>query len=232
MKLLTYNSACACCRSISSELFRRQARATVSTWVGNVDMGEFFHRGRVLYLRITFGFEARHSCVNFDCEDNPFVEGETMPTRAEPEQPDKSLTREPCPAPVDPRITPHPDQVVAHLANERTFLAWSFTSLFIMSSGVGLARTLVALNTSPLMAGIVTGGFVSALFYPTTMGLLFLGSGLLVMIMSVCRYMSVQEQIIERRYRPSSTWVMVYLALILGICAVLAGYLLQLRGAL
>ena len=155
-----------------------------------------------------------------------------MSTRAQPEQLDAPLTPELCPAPVDPKITPHPDQVVAHLANERTFLAWSFTSLFIMSSGVGLARTLIALNTSPLMAGIGTGGFVSALFYPTTMGLLFLGAGLLVMIMSVCRYMSVQEQIIERRYRPSSTWVMVYLAIILGICAVLAGFLLQLRGTL
>ncbi len=153
-----------------------------------------------------------------------------MPTRAEPEQLDAFNTHTPRPAPVDPKITPHPDEVAAHLANERTFLAWSFTSLFIMSSGVGLARTLVALNMSPLTSG--EGGFVSALFYPTTMGLLFLGAGLLVMIMSVCRYMSIQEQIIERRFRPSSTWVMVYLAIILGICAVLAGYMLQLRGSL
>ena len=99
-----------------------------------------------------------------------------------------------------------------------------------MSSGVALARTLIALNTSPLSAG--TGGFASVIFYPTTMGLLFLGAGLVVMIMSACRYMSVQEQIIEHRYRPSHTWVMIYLAIILGISVILAGYLLQLRGML
>ena len=97
-----------------------------------------------------------------------------------------------------------------------------------MSGGVALARTLIALNTSPLTTG--TSG-VFAIFYPTTMGLLFLGAGLIIMILSACRYMSVQEQIIQRRYRPSGTWVMVYLAIILALCAILAGFLLQLRGA-
>lgn len=120
--------------------------------------------------------------------------------------------------------------VAAHLANERTFLAWSFTSLFIMSGGVALARTLIALNTSPLSAG--TGGIASVLFYPTTMGLLFLTAGLAIMILAACRYLTVQAQITERRYRPCGISVMVYLAIMLGLCVVLAGYLLQLRGTL
>lgn len=76
------------------------------------------------------------------------------------------------------KLAPPSEQVAAHLADERTFLAWSFTSLFIMSSRVGLARTLIALNASPL--SLQTGGIISALFYPTTMGLLFLGAGLVM----------------------------------------------------
>ena len=145
----------------------------------------------------------------------------------EQEQSKISATNELLDAFADPKITPHPDQVAAHLANERTFLAWSFTALFIMSGGVALARTLIALNTSPLSTG--AGGF-STIFYPTTMGLLFLGAGLVIMIMSACRYMSVQEQICERRYRPSSIWVLVYLTIILALSGVLAIFLLQLRG--
>ncbi len=153
-----------------------------------------------------------------------------MSRGAEPEQSNNLILNEPSDSPADAKITPHPDQVSAHLANERTFLAWSFTSLFIMSGGVALARALVALNTSPLSSG--ASGAAVVIFYPTTLGLIFLAAGLAIMVMAACRYMSAQEQIIQRRYRPCSTWVMVYLAIILALCAILAGFLLQLRGTL
>ena len=50
--------------------------------------------------------------------------------------------------------------------------------------------------------------------------------------MAACNYLSVQAQIKHQRYRPASTMVLVFLAIVLGLCIVLAGYLLQLRGAL
>lgn len=149
---------------------------------------------------------------------------------SEPEQTDSLTTSEATDVPVPTQTTPHADEVNAHLANERTFLAWSFTSLFIMGGGVALARTLIALNTSPLSSG--ADGGIAVIFYPTTMGLMFLTAGLVIMILAACRYMSAQEQIIERRYRPSSKWVLGYLAIILFLCAILAGFLLQLRGTL
>jgi putative membrane protein len=122
------------------------------------------------------------------------------------------------------------EEIATHLANERTFVAWSFTGILIIGSGVALARTLIALNTSPLSAS--RSGRVPALFYPTTLGLLFLAAGLAVIIMAACRYLSVQEQITRQRYRPSNSTVLVFLAIVLGLCVVLAGFLLQLRGTL
>ncbi len=117
--------------------------------------------------------------------------------------------------------------VVAHLANERTFLAWSFTAMAMIGSGVALARTLIALNTSWLMSKAT--GIIPVLLHPTTMGFLFLGAGLIVMLMATCRYLSVQKQISERRYRPSDTLAMMLLGIVLALSVLLAGFLLQLR---
>jgi putative membrane protein len=116
---------------------------------------------------------------------------------------------------------------VAHLANERTFLAWSFTAIVIIGGGVAMARTLIALNSSPLM--IKATGILPFLFHPTTMGLLFLGAGVILMVIATCRYLSVQEQIAKQRYRPSDTLGMLLLAIVLALSILLAGFLWQLK---
>jgi len=118
--------------------------------------------------------------------------------------------------------------VVAHLANERTLLAWCFTAMVMIGSGVALARTLIVLNTSWLTPRAT--GIIPALFHPTTMGLLFLGAGLIVMVMATCRYLSVQKQISEQRYQPSDALAMILLATVLALSVLLAGFLFQLRG--
>jgi putative membrane protein len=117
--------------------------------------------------------------------------------------------------------------VVAHLANERTFLAWSFIAIIIIGSGVALARMLIALNMSPLM--LKATGILPVLLHPTTMGMLFLGAGLIVMATATCRYLSVQEQISHQRYRPSGFLAMILLGIILALGVLLAGFLFQLR---
>jgi putative membrane protein len=113
-----------------------------------------------------------------------------------------------------------------HLANERTFLAWSLMGIIIIGSGVALARMLIALNTSPLGSG---EGIVSNLFKPKTMGLLFIAAGLIVLVMATYRFLSVQEQIAQQRYRPSGTLVMMLLVLVLALSILLIGFLLQQR---
>ena len=153
-----------------------------------------------------------------------------MPDNTPSDQQNMSVTLLDVRASTDSENAAQHTEVTAHLANERTFLAWSFTSLFIMGGGVALARMLIALNTSPLIAG--TGAVGSVFFYPTTMGLLFLGAGLLIMIMAACRYMSVEHQIRHNCHRPGGNWVIVYLGIILILGSVLAGFLLQLRGTL
>lgn len=126
----------------------------------------------------------------------------------------------------DPERKRHQADAATHLANERTFLAWSLTAIVIIGSGVALACSLMAVNDSVLTTG--ARGNLSILFYPATMGLLFLGAGLLILIMATCRYLSVQEQLMQQRFRPSSVLAMTLLVLVLLLCIVLAGYLIHL----
>lgn len=153
-----------------------------------------------------------------------------MPQRMPPEPSKNPKSPAPPGLPEDMDTLRKREEIATHLANERTFIAWSFTGIVIIGSGVALARTLIALNTSPLSSGAART--FTAVFYPTTMGLLFLAAGLTVVVMAACRYLSVQAQIMHQRYRPSSTMVLVFLAIILGLCMVLGGFLLQLRGTL
>ena len=123
----------------------------------------------------------------------------------------------------------HQADAAAHLANERTFMLWSFAALFIMSGGVAMARTLIAINTSPFWLG--AEGPVLSLFYPTTMGLIFLAAGMVIIVLAAFRYLCVQTKIMKGCYQPSATPVLVYLAIILCLGVLLVGFLLQLRGA-
>ena len=120
-----------------------------------------------------------------------------------------------------------PADVATHLANERTFLAWSFIVWLIIGSGILLARVLLALNSTKLMA---TEDSIPFYLRPTTMGLAFMAAGVIVELLAACRYLTVQRQIIEHRYRPSSTLALWFFAIFLMLCLVMAGYLLQIRG--
>lgn len=91
-----------------------------------------------------------------------------------------------------------------------------------------MARTLIAINTSPFWLG--ADGPVFPLFYPTTMGLIFLTAGMVIIVLAACRYLCVQKHIMKGRYQPSGTPVLVYLAIILFLGIILVGFLLQLRG--
>lgn len=120
-----------------------------------------------------------------------------------------------------------PDDVATHLANERTFLAWSFIAWLIIGSGILLARVLLALNSTKMMA---TEDSIPFYLRPTTMGMVFMAAGIIVELLAACRYLTVQRQIIEHRYRPSGTLVLWFFAIFLVLCLVMAGYLLQIRG--
>lgn len=150
---------------------------------------------------------------------------------------ERSLTSDAAsPLPVastaDIPATREQENIAIHLSNERTFLAWGFTAIVIIGSGVALARTLIALNTSPVLFDIIDRTRKYSLLYPTTMGLVFLVAGLIVMVMATIRYLSVQEQIAEQCYRPSSAPAIILLVIVLMLSILLAGFLLQLRGSI
>lgn len=96
----------------------------------------------------------------------------------------------------------------------------------MIGGGVALARMLIALNSSWIMSKAT--GIIPVIFQPTTMGLLFLGAGLVIVVTATCRFLIVQKQISEQRYRPSDTLAQMLMVIILALGILLALFLFQL----
>ena len=94
-----------------------------------------------------------------------------------------------------------------HLANERTYLAWMRTAIALMGFGVVIARLRYLL--APDVKGTGQGW---------TLGLLFILTGLLTVLLSTQHYFMVLRAIDADTYEPSSRWVVIFslISLLLG----------------
>jgi len=119
-------------------------------------------------------------------------------------------------------------QVCAHLSNERTFLAWAWTGMMLMGFGVAIAKMRIAVSSfsqatgSPLQS---IGNQIS----PIIMGKSFLAVGLLTIWMSAYRYLMVQNQIREQRYRPANFFLVLFLIALSVLGGTLMLHVLLLR---
>jgi inner membrane protein YidH len=106
-----------------------------------------------------------------------------------------------------------------HLANERTFLAWTRTGIAMLGFGVLIVR--FRFETGP------SGAPSARLIHAADLGLLFAGSGVLVVLASIWRYAAVRRMLRERRFESSVVGPVLFGA---GICllgVVILFYLLE-----
>ena len=119
-------------------------------------------------------------------------------------------------------------QVCAHLSNERTFLAWIWTGVILMGFGVTIAKMRIAVSS----LSQATGSFMQSggnQISPIIMGMSFLALGLLTIWMSTYRYLMVQNQIREQRYRPANFYLLLFLMALSVLGGTLMMHVLLLR---
>lgn len=93
----------------------------------------------------------------------------------------------------------NPSRVQAHLANERTYLAWMRTAISLMGFGVVIVR----LRTfhPPILPQPGNGW---------KLGLLFSLVGLVTVLLSTHHYFSVRHDIEQDTYEPTDRWVILF----------------------
>ncbi len=133
-----------------------------------------------------------------------------------------SLEEHPTERPIDLQ------QVSAHLSNERTFLAWVWTGMLLMGFGVGIAKMRIASSDFSQSIGSGAQSSGSPEIGPKMMGVLFLGLGLITIVMSACRFFAVQSQLRKQQYRISNAVVYVFFIGLVALGVTLIVYVLQL----
>ena len=96
--------------------------------------------------------------------------------------------------------------VTAHLANERTYLAWMRTGVVVITLGFAVATFGLSLSNSHIEhIELVTGVRASSLLYSDLVGISLLLVGGSMELFAVMRYRKRQVMINEGRYEPTST---------------------------
>ena len=112
-----------------------------------------------------------------------------------------------------------------HLANERTFLAWVRTSIGIMAFGFVVVKfTLFVRQLSLVLQKPIPG---QGHGYSAVIGILLVGFGSFIGLLAYVRFRSVDKQLLNVNYRPST-----FLSTLLAVCIMVIGiflviYLLQ-----
>jgi putative membrane protein len=88
---------------------------------------------------------------------------------------------------------PDADLSREHLANERTFLAWTRTGMAMMGLSVVIARLRFEVAVRPP---------APHLMHAVDLGLLFAGAGVATVVLSTWRYYDVRRMLREGRYEP------------------------------
>lgn len=120
-------------------------------------------------------------------------------------------------------------QVCAHLSNERTFLAWIWTGVILMGFGVAIAKMRIAVSSLSQATGSFLQSSGNHEISPIIMGMSFLALGLLTIWMSAYRYLMVQNQIREQRYRPTNFFLVLFLMALSVLGGTLMMHVLLLR---
>lgn len=120
----------------------------------------------------------------------------------------------------------------AHLANERTFLAWVRTSIAIMAFGFVVEKFALFLRKMQQLVA-VSGHLAPEVpqplqgQYSSLAGIILVGMGALMGVLAFIRYYKVKKQIDEDTYQPSMLLNILLAILVLAIGIFLIIYLLK-----
>lgn len=111
-----------------------------------------------------------------------------------------------------------------HLANERTFLAWTRTSIGIMAFGFAIVK--FSLFVKQISLGLNQEHVHPQKGYSVIIGIALVMVGSLITLLSYFRYRDVTRQIDNSNYKNRSIIITVLTAFIFVVSLALIGYLI------
>ena len=111
-----------------------------------------------------------------------------------------------------------------HLANERTFLAWTRTSVGIMAFGFVVVK--FSLFVKQLSLILDKKDLVQSKGYSSVAGIILVTVGAITSILSYLRYKSTERQLNQGEYKNSSLLITVLTAFIFFVSIFLIVYLI------
>jgi putative membrane protein len=115
-------------------------------------------------------------------------------------------------------------KVTDHLANERTFLAWTRTALSIIAFGFVVERFGLLLRELGVK---VNSGSVANIHYSTIIGITLTLLGTLVMVVALINFLQVRNSIDKDRFHPHRAFAILLTVITCLIGVILAVYLYQ-----
>ena len=117
----------------------------------------------------------------------------------------------------------------AHMANERTFLAWIRTSIGIMAFGFVLERFALFIKqmTYVLRESSVANALPPSSGSTSIAGIFLVGLGALMCVLALIRYKKVERQIDDDTYQPSPVLNILLTLSVVSVGIFLVFHLLQ-----
>ncbi len=117
----------------------------------------------------------------------------------------------------------------AHMANERTFLAWIRTSIGLVAFGFVVEKFSFFIKKLSMFLGQheVAADMASHLGYSSAFGIFLVGMGGVMGVMSFIRFKKAQREIEEDAYRPSLILDVMVTLLIFAIGSFFVIYMLH-----
>ncbi len=116
-----------------------------------------------------------------------------------------------------------------HMANERTFLAWIRTSIGVMAFGFVVERFALFMKQVTLFLGRTEAPphLQTSHSYSLAFGIVLLGIGVLIAVLSFVRFKKIQNDIESEAYSPSSGLSLFVMLSVVGTGIFLIGFLVR-----